>query len=493
MTSKRPSTPLGAATKKKPKPKTRRAAPRPKAARATNAPPAAAEANVPRVRPAHLGGGGAPRLIVFPKRGSLFNSFAAAAGVARFLPGSLQDVLTFRKEALLRFASTTLSTARNVGSLREAASRLAGGNARLDEVKRNATDAAALGVGVLPALGAIVLDSQRVDRAMLEDDFEVTVLEDRRIVLARPDGGAGAPSPVDRLWHLNNIHVDAARNKGLDGKGILVGVLDTGIDVTHSEFTGKRIWFREFNADGEGIDQPPRDAGEHGTHVCGLIAGQTCGVAPKAELAVAAVLTESGPDGMGGSLVQILNGLEWLVGADFAGPGEELGVDLVSASLGTPSFDDFLIDALSNARTHTGTQLFGAIGNTGRSGINHHGSPADYDIATGVGAIGENDTVADFSDWGTVLQRGGVQKPDLCAPGVAVLSSVPGGGFARLSGTSMAAPIVAGAGALLLQRSPDLKMDAEQFTAALYQLVRPHTTPANRRRGGLGCLDLTNI
>jgi subtilisin family serine protease len=294
-------------------------------------------------------------------------------------------------------------------------------------------------------------------------------------------------------WHLGNINAAAARARGLDGSGVLVGVLDTGIDARHDEFQGKTIYFREFDADGTAISEDARDAGDHGTHVCALIAGATCGVAPKAELAVAAVLTQPTPQGMSGTLVQILNGLEWLVRAEFDGPQGDPGVDVINASLGGEGYDDYLYRTIETTRNAFGTQMIAAIGNSGRDGINHHGSPGNYDISLGIGAIDRNDDVANFSDWGRVPEHGNLQKPDFCAPGVQVFSATPGDDFARMSGTSMATPITAGAAALLLQRTPEFGLDADGLVDALSALLRPHVSQANRRRGGRGCLDLTNI
>jgi hypothetical protein len=71
------------------------------------------------------------------------------------------------------------------------------------------------------------------------------------------------------------------------GAGILVGVLDTGIDATHPEFAGKTIHFAEYESAGTWVGSTARDAGNHGTHVCSLIAGTTYGVGPRADLAVA--------------------------------------------------------------------------------------------------------------------------------------------------------------------------------------------------------------
>lgn len=211
------------------------------------------------------------------------------------------------------------------------------------------------------------------------------------------------------------------------------------------------------------------------------------GVAPAAELAVAAVLTLPGGRG---TFAQILAGLNWLVTHEFRGPGNDPGVDLINASIGTPSYDAFMLSAIATERLVNGTLLCAAIGNQGRQGVDHHCSPGDYHIVLGVGAVDIDDQVADFSDWGTVPQHGGITKPDLCAPGVGVLSAAAGADFRTDNGTSMASPIVAGVGALLLQKTPALRSDASGLTGAILALTRP-AKPASR--DGRGTIDLTLI
>jgi subtilisin family serine protease len=293
--------------------------------------------------------------------------------------------------------------------------------------------------------------------------------------------------------------VQTARAQNLDGAGILAGVLDTGIDATHPEFAGKLVHFAEFDPQGKPIaGAPPRDAGSHGTHVSGLIAGANVGLAPAASLAVAAVLTVLNAQGrLTGMLAQILAGLNWLLVQPFRGE-ENPGVDILNASLGGLGYNNYLYSALTSARLVPGTLMVAAIGNNALALglppplVGRHGSPGNYDIVMGVGAHDAADDIAPFSDWGPVPAHPGVNKPDLAAPGARVYSSVPGG-YQAMSGTSMASPVVCGTGALLLQKDPTLNGDAPRLFNRLRQLVRPHTTPANQARGGAGLLDLTTL
>ncbi len=341
------------------------------------------------------------------------------------------------------------------------------------------------------------MEESAVDRAALEGALGATVIENFLLPLEYPvEVGAEQTSPGDAAgtlpWHLADANVQAARSRGLQGQGTLVGVVDTGIDVNHPEFAGKKIHFAEFDASGRLLSRTPRDAGNHGTHVCGIIAGANSGVAPKAELAVAAVLTIPGPRGLSGWFAQILGGINWLLTEPFDGTDVEPGVDVFNASLGGVGYSDYYYNALANARLTTGTVLVAAIGNSG-PGQNNHGSPGNYDIVVGVGAIDAAHNVASFSDWGSVSQHGALRKPDLCAPGVAVVSCVPGGGYAPMNGTSMASPVVAGALALLLQQNPPLLLNANALIARLFSLTAPLSGSANQMRSGRGRLDLTGI
>jgi subtilisin family serine protease len=306
--------------------------------------------------------------------------------------------------------------------------------------------------------------------------------------------------PPANVWHLSSVNVAVAREKNppLSGAGVLIGVLDTGIDSAHQEFAGKQItksaqYFREFDTNGDPVQGTAHDSHDHGTHVCGIIAGKNVGVAPGAELAVAAVLTLMTEKGPLGSFAQILSGLNWLLESDFRGDSQNLGVDVINASLGAPGYTDYWYQALANARLVGGTTMCAAIGNSGALGANQHGSPGNYDTTIGVGAIDSSNDVATFSDWGTVQQHGGIAKPDFCAPGVDVISSVPGMCYAAKSGTSMSAPVATGAVALLLQKTPALFSNALTLTNALLACVTPLGAGSPSPRGGKGRLDLTSI
>jgi subtilisin family serine protease len=274
---------------------------------------------------------------------------------------------------------------------------------------------------------------------------------------AEPAGTEKGPSS----WGIERIGALGAWGAyGARGRGVKVGVLDTGVDAEHPDLKGKVVNWAEFDASGKRVSgSVPHDSDRHGTHVCGTIvggnaSGRWIGVAPDARLAVSLVL-----DGeQGGSDAQALAGIDWAL---------ERGVDVISMSLGalvieadTPgTYTRAIVECLLR-----GVPVVAAMGNDGDG---TGGSPGSDLFALSVGATDVTDLVAGFSSGRTqVVTESPVirpellplpyPKPDVSAPGVAVRSSVPGGGWAVLSGTSMATPHMSGAVALLLSATSRL-------------------------------------
>jgi subtilisin family serine protease len=208
-------------------------------------------------------------------------------------------------------------------------------------------------------------------------------------------------------------------------------------------------------------------------------------VAPQADLAVAAVLTTQTPTGMSGSLIQIVNGFNWLVTSNFGRSG--VGVDMINASLGGSGFSIFLQSAVQNARS-IGIPLIAAIGNGGRGGIGRHGSPGNYPETLSVGATDSNDQVADFSDWGVAPPPIGPRYsvPELCAPGVNVYAARPNNRMQYMSGTSMATPVVTGVAARRMANNPALKGKPLALFADLHRHLDPYTPGRVGNMGGAG-------
>lgn len=266
---------------------------------------------------------------------------------------------------------------------------------------------------------------------------------------------------VEKVWLDGRVKADMAESNaqigtpagwaaGLTGKGVTVAVLDTGADLGHPDLKDRVTATRSF-VDGQEV----ADRNGHGTHVTSTVGGSGAasdgkekGVAPEAALAVGKVLSDQGT----GSESQVIAGMEWAA--------RDARARIVSMSLGSTEPSDGtdpMAQAVNTLSRETGALFVVAAGNTGApSSI---GSPGAADAALTVGAVDSTDQTAYFTSAGPRYGDNAL-KPDISAPGVDILAArsqlVPGSGsYTSMSGTSMAAPHVAGAAALLAQEHPD--------------------------------------
>ncbi|NGM88636.1 S8 family serine peptidase [Parapusillimonas sp. SGNA-6] len=262
-----------------------------------------------------------------------------------------------------------------------------------------------------------------------------------------PEGGAVARMPrpqADESTSTWGIQATKADVSTWTGKGIRLAVLDTGIDLQHPDFAGRRIVSRSF-VDGEDV----QDGNGHGTHCAGIACGPRApavppryGVAGEAELHVGKVLSNAGA-GADGS---VLEGINWAIEQQCA---------VVSMSLGSTAGPDepysLIFEEVARRALAAGTVLIAAAGNDSQrpefiAPVSH---PANCPSIFAVGAVDSSLQVAPFSCGGLVEEGGQV---DLAAPGVNIRSSWPGEEqYHSISGTSMATPFVAGIAALYAQ------------------------------------------
>ena len=242
---------------------------------------------------------------------------------------------------------------------------------------------------------------------------------------------------------------------GIDGTGITVGVLDTGIDSEHDDLAGRVIRNKDFVSSYE--DDEANDGHGHGTHCAGSIgggatSGKAIGVAPKVNFIGGKIFSDSGST----TREAIMNGMQWMTDPD-GDPETDDFPRVVSNSWGGPLGTHWV--EIMNTWHAMGIAPVFAAGNSGpRPGT--VGAPGAYKEAITIGATDSQDRIARFSSRGPVTFQGETYiKPDVSAPGVDVYSAKNGGGYQKMSGTSMATPHVAGVVALMLQADPDLPVE----------------------------------
>lgn len=291
--------------------------------------------------------------------------------------------------------------------------------------------------------------------------------------------------------------VAQAMGGGLDGSGVGIALVDTGVE-SHPDLDRAGHQNDVFEVDLVGPKQGVEDSVGHGTHVAGILNGNGLmssgpssfrtfrGMAPGARLISLRALQ---PDGTGRSS-DVVRAIDWVL-AHRRG----FNIRVVNLSLGHPVFESYATDPLcraAKAAVDAGIVVVAAAGNSGRvgSGFGTIDSPGDEPSVVTVGAMDTNRTVArdddvlaPYSSKGPTLIDA-VAKPDLVAPGSFIVSlRAPGsmidtlhhevvlrrgdyrtdgdptadGDYLALSGTSLAAPMVSGAAALLLQNDPSLR------------------------------------
>jgi subtilisin family serine protease len=273
---------------------------------------------------------------------------------------------------------------------------------------------------------------------------------DRRVDLIHPmkvEQNAGnedpnSPAGIFRRYWRSRV-LDGLSES--DGSGVTVAVLDTGVDGTHPDFglEGDLTGFTFDLSSGEAIPQTPVvDTGTHGTHVAGILAGAETGMAPEATLVSGVVL----PGGTG-SIAMILIALQWAASRP--------DIQIVNLSAGIRGYNPELKDAI-DALHACGLFTVAAIGN---EGPNVTCSPGNYPQVMSVGSILQREydfyRESAFSSRGEIMADQHLYRvPRAYAPGEQVRSCSPGGGYAIMTGTSMAAPMVAGLAARILQANP---------------------------------------
>ncbi len=286
---------------------------------------------------------------------------------------------------------------------------------------------------------------------------------------------------VEATWGLQATKVI---NSPFSGRGIKVAILDTGMDLTHPDFVGRKIVSKSFVSNEE-----VQDKQGHGTHCIGTSCGSLnpsipprYGVAYNAEIYAGKVLNNRGS----GTDRDILSGIQWAIAND---------CHIVSMSLGAPGFPgqrySEIFETVARRALRNNTLIIAAAGNESarRFGIkNPVGHPANCPSIMAVAALDSQLQVADFSNESNTNNGGQI---DIAGPGVDVYSSWPmPTKYRTISGTSMATPHVSGIAALYAEANPNI--DAEGLWSLLIQNAQRLPLPASDIGSGLAQAPLKN-
>jgi PGF-pre-PGF domain-containing protein len=330
------------------------------------------------------------------------------------------------------------------------------------------------GVAMRASRSAIEAISRRDDVERIEPDR----------VLHLPDAPASCAVAGSPAWGVLKINATDVWDLGVNGSGINVSIVDSGIYADHADLD---------DLDDHGTTDDPKilkwinyvngslnmyDDQGHGTHVAGTVSGTGAGgtqtgVAPGTKLLVAKVFDSSGD----ANSSDVIDAFQWSI---------DSGADVISFSGGGVEHDPDMTTAINNIVAAGGVPVI-AAGNGG-SGASTINCPGDEKGALTVGSTDNMDAVAPTSSRGPVTLYGETYtKPDVTAPGVNITSASSSGGYCEKSGTSMATPHVSGTVALMLQVNPALTPD--EIKAILEKTAVDLGSPGKDNNTGAGRID----
>ncbi|MGH3727124.1 MAG: S8 family peptidase [Micromonosporaceae bacterium] len=267
--------------------------------------------------------------------------------------------------------------------------------------------------------------------ATLTDAQVLALRRNPHVDRIEPDGQVHAQATqLDPTWNLDRIDerqpdLDSSYSWQHSGQGVTAYIIDTGLQTSHPEFTGRAaVAYDVFGGDGQ-------DCNGHGTHLGSIVGGQRYGVAKDVALRSVRVLNCNGS----GTFSGVIEGIDWVA-------GHHTGPAVALLALGG-SYNE----AINNATTGMADAgVFTAVASGASNTDACAFSPASAENVITTAASDGSDSRASFTNYGPCV--------DLYAPGVSVTGAWPGSGTATLSGTSMAAAHVTGAGAIYREVDP---------------------------------------
>jgi serine protease AprX len=335
------------------------------------------------------------------------------------------------------------------------------------------------------------------------------------VKLAAPIPAAQAPGETAAVEpSIQQIGVpDTFWANGITGDGIVIGGQDTGYDWDHPALRDHYRGWNGATADhnyhwhdaihsGGGVcgadATEPCDDNNHGTHTMGTMVGDDGG---SNQIGVAPGATWIGCRNMdrgNGTPATYSECFQWFIApTDLSGqnPRPEMAPHVINNSWSCPPSegctDPKVMRTVVNNTRAAGIMVVVSAGNSG-SGCGSISTPsAIYDASTTVGSVNSQSQISSFSSRGPVdVDGSGRLKPDLTAPGESIRSSVPGGGYSRLSGTSMAGPHVAGMAALVMASQDCLVRDVDAVEAFMKKASQPWLT--SQTCGGISGNEVPN-
>ncbi|MDR0609912.1 MAG: S8 family serine peptidase [Planctomycetaceae bacterium] len=304
---------------------------------------------------------------------------------------------------------------------------------------------------------------------------------------------------IGKQWALDSINVDAAWNVS-NGSGVVVAVLDSGTTLTHPDLRDN-IWINTLETVGDGIDNDGNgfiddingwnfvsgnanvsDTDGHGTHVTGIIGAVAdntlggVGAAPGVQILPVKVIS-----GSTGSTANIVSAINYVIGLKSYG----VNVSVINMSLGYYS-EDIAVGAAIEAAGNAGIVVAASAGNNSSNNDTKAHYPSGYnhlDNLIAVASLDQNGQLASNSNYGRTTV-------DLAAPGVSIYSTTKNGSYGLMSGTSMAAPFVSAAAAILA--ASDSTLSPAEIKTQIMNSAEPLPNLAGKVVSG-GQLNFANL